>query len=84
MGDAVEHGGIVVAKKGAHAGNELIKHDAEGKEIGAAVHCPAGRLLGCHVGEGPDGHAGFGHLRVLAQFGETEIEQGSDARAGRR
>ena len=42
------------------SGDELVQHDAEAVAIGAAVDAAAARLLGRHVGDRADDHAGAG------------------------
>ena len=47
----------VVAVEGAPCGEALVEHAAERPDVGALVDRPPARLLGAHVGNGPEDHA---------------------------
>ena len=46
--------------EGPAAGGHLVEDEAEGELVGAVVGGFAARLLGAHVVDGPEDHAGFG------------------------
>ena len=70
-----EDGERVVAVEGQAAGGELVEHDAEGVEIGAAVDFFAQRLLGRHVGDGAGDAALAGDADGALADGEAEIDE---------
>ncbi len=66
IGFAGEHGGERIrdgfaAAEQHFSGQEFVENDAEGPDIGAAVHDFAARLFRGHVGGGAEDHAGLGH-----------------------
>jgi hypothetical protein len=56
------------------AQQQLVQHDPEREQVGAAVHRGSLELLGRHVGGAADDHAGAGELRDLVEAtGDPEI-----------
>ena len=87
--DRLEDGGGGAAGEGRVAGGHLVEHHPEGEEVGAGVHLLAPRLLGRHVGHGPQrrararrelvgGHRGaerrLADPPALEELGEAEVE----------
>ena len=70
-----EDGERVVAVKRQTAGGELIQHDAEGVEIGAAVDFFAQRLLGRHVGDGAGDASLAGDADGAFADSEAEVDE---------
>jgi hypothetical protein len=89
--DGVEYQRGGVPAEGHAARGHLVERGAEGKQIAAPVECLAARLLGQHVGDGPDGAAWTDEVRLdrrsLAyrgfglpvQFGQAEVDLGGAA-----
>jgi len=62
----------VLAIERKHASQQLIEHDAGGKDVGTAVNHLSIDLLGRHVSDGPDHLTGTGE-RVVADARDPEI-----------
>ena len=63
---------------GAHgvvARERLVEDEREAVEVAAVVDALAGRLLGCHVGEGADDVAGAGERLIPGEVGDAEVRQ---------
>ncbi|MGD0548760.1 MAG: hypothetical protein ABR991_13205, partial [Terracidiphilus sp.] len=72
------HQHIVGAGEGKLASHQLIKHDAGGEDVGAAIDVLVAQPLGGHVGDGADQVAGAGEVLValaLLQAGDAEVQQ---------
>ena len=92
--DGVEYRRGGVPAEGHAARGHLVEHGAAEKQIAAPVECLAARLLGRHVGDGPDGAAWTGEVRLdrrslayrgfglSGQFGQAEVEHLGGAALG--
>src|SRR5688572_6812630 len=67
-----DHGRRALARERLLAGQELVEHDAGGKEVRPAVHGLAEKLLGRHVGRRSDRRTRLRELRGL-DARDTEI-----------
>ena len=70
-----DHGDAVVAEERRTARHHLVEHGAEGVEVAARVERPAERLLGRHVGGGPDHHARLREARPVERERQAEIAE---------
>ena len=87
IGNACGHGQQVVAPKWAQAGEHLVEHDADRKQVRAAVKFFATRLFGGHVLRCPDhvahtrAHFGRASATVFdvgnAKVGDLDVARGS-------
>jgi hypothetical protein len=70
-----EDGERVVAVEGQAAGGELVQHDAEGVEVGAAVELLAQRLFRRHVVDGAGDAALAGDVDAALADREPEVDE---------
>lgn len=63
VGFLLDHGservGYVLPRERAPTGEHFVEHDAEGPDVGTAIHRFAARLLRRHVGRGAENDAGL-------------------------
>jgi hypothetical protein len=63
----------LVANERRAAADHLVEHGAERVEVGAIAHFAAHGLLGRHVVDRPDHHAGLGEAGAVDGHGEAEV-----------
>ena len=86
--NGIDHRLVVIPLEGAPAGEHLVKHYAQGPNIGAVVDALAAGLLRRHVGDRSRGGLLFGDLPGSDQFGQSEVHDlglvfGADHDVGR-